>query len=223
MEMFYVSEYGDISIEHEKKLDEINVVLKTTLLSQGELVLVKQILKKYDIEDRDINNLENRSFMLKGGNMEDVHKFMKKTLKKDKATLTAIKYKDGRIELSEEIKEDAEKGVTVEKPHKGCPMPAVIQGEQRASKVLKEFLSDKQNSDFEKYRQFVSIGGYTGKPYLFTSRWCDKVEKVGQLYDIVEKRVVCANCLEILPSEEMLSLKLMIEFKEKEFIGIPIR
>lgn len=223
MEMFYVSTYGDISIEQEENLNEINVVLKTTLLSPAELILVKQILKKYDVEDRDITELENRSFVLKGGNMEDVHKFMKKTLKGNKPTLTAIKYKDGRIELSEEIKKDAEKGVTVEKPHKGCPMPVVIQGEQRASTVLKEFLSEKQNSDFKKYRQFISIGGYTGKPYLLTSRWNPKVDKMGQLYDIVEKRIVCANCLEILPSEEMLSLKLMIEFKEKEFIGIPIR
>lgn len=220
MKMFYVSTYGDISIEYEEKLDEINVVLKTTLLSPGELVLVKQILKKYDVEDRDINDLENKSFVIKGGEMEDIHKFMKKTLKKDKPTLTALKYKDGRIELSEEIKEDAEKGVIVEKPHKGCPMPAVIQGEQRASKVLKEFLSEKQMVDFEKYRQFVSIGGYTSKPYLVTSRWNHGVEKVGQLYDIVEKRIVCANCLEILPSEEMLSLKLAIEFTEKEFMGI---
>lgn len=223
MKMFYVSTYGDISIEQEENLDEKNVVLTTVNLFPGELILVKQILKKYDVEDRDITELENKSFVLKGVNMEDVHKFMKKTLKKDRATLTAIKYKDGRIELSEEIKEDAEKGVTVEKPHKGCPMPVVIQGEQRASIILKEFLSTKQMTDFEKYRQFISIGGYTGKPYLLTSRWNPAVEKVGQLYDIVEKRVVCANCLEILPSEEMLSLKLMIEFKEKEFIGIPVR
>jgi hypothetical protein len=139
--------------------------------------------------------------------------------------LTCVKYKDGKIECVEELKSDtdAETGVTVEKPHRGCPMPSIIDGEVRASIVLKEFLSEKQFSDFNRFRQFVTIGCHSGKPYLVTSRWCNEVLKWGQLYDVVEKRVICANCMELLPSEELLSLKLMIEFKENEFMGVAIR
>jgi hypothetical protein len=222
MKIYFTTMYGDISIEVSAENKE-NVFLKTTELSTNEKAIVKDILKEYDIFPE--NGLDNQEFVLEKRKIEDVHKLMKKLLKKDRPTMTAIKYKDGKIECVEEIKnnEEAETGVTVEKPHKGCPMPSVIEGEVRASIVLKEFLSEKQMIDFERYRQFVSIGGYSNKPYLLTSRWCDKVVKVGQLYDVVEKRVICANCMELLPSEEMLSLKLMLEFKEREFLGMSIR
>ena len=219
MKIYFTTYWGDISIEVSKENRE-NIFLKTTELSPDEKVIVKAILKEYDIFPE--KGIATQIFTLEKRKIEDVHGIMKKLLKKDKPTLTAIKYKDGKIECVEEIKndEEAETGVTVEKPHRGCPMPSVIEGEVRASIVLKEFLTEKQMSDFERYRQFVSIGGYSNKPYLITSRWCDKVVVVGQLYDVVEKRVICANCMELLPSEEMLSLKLMIEFKEREFVGM---
>ena len=66
--------------------------------------------------------------------------------------------------------------------------------------------------------QIISIGNSTGKPYLITSRWCSEVNTFGQLYDIVDKKVICASVWEIPPSEEVLSLKLMIEYKEKELL-----
>jgi hypothetical protein len=221
MKFYFCSMYGDINIETDVENKE-NVVLKTTELSFGEKNIVKEILKEYDIFPE--KGLDFQEFKIEKRKIEDVHKLMKKLLKKDKPTLTCVKYKDGKIECVEEIKNDenVETGVTVEKPYKGCPMPSVIDGEVRASIVLKEFLSEKQFLDFEKYRQFVTIGGNSGKPYLVTSRWCNEVLKFGQLYDVVEKRVVCANCMELLPSEEMLSLKLMLEFKESEFMGMSI-
>lgn len=221
MKIYFTTNWGDISIETDVENKE-NVLLKTTELSSNEKSIVKAILKEYDIFPE--NGIDNQIFTLEKRKIGDVHKIMKNFLKKDKPTLTAIKYKDGKIECVEEIKNDenAETGVTVEKPERGCPMPSVIEGEVRASIVLKEFLSEKQMTDFGRYRQFVSIGGYSSKPYLITSRWCDKVVKVGQLYNVVEKRVICANCMELLPSEEMLSLKLMIEFKEREFLGMSI-
>lgn len=219
MKIYFSACYGDISVELNK--EDKTVILKTTDLSMGEKELLKEILKEYDILPEE--GLENKSFMIKEKKIEDVYKFMKKKLKKDRPTLTAIKYKDGKIECVEELKseelEKAETGAVVEKPHRGCPMPTVLRSEIRASNVLREFLSNKQMADFNKYLQFVSIGNYSEKPYLVTSRWSEKVEKYGQLYDIVEKRVICADCIEIPPSEEMLSLKLMVEFKEKEFVG----
>ncbi len=219
MKLYFTAMYGDISIEIDSENKE-NILLKTTDLSEGEKDLLKEILKEYDIFPE--KGLDNQSFKLEKRKIEDVHKFMKKVLKKDRPTLTAIKYKDGKIECVEELKivdAEVETGVVVEKPRRGCPMPVVLRSEIRASNVLREFLSGKQLSDFNKYLQFVSIGNWSEKPYLVTSRWSEKVTKYGQLYDIVDKRVVCANCFEIPPSEEMLSLKLMIEFKEVEFLS----
>lgn len=219
MKIYFTATYGDISIESNK--ESKSVVLKTTDLSEGEKNLLKEILKEYNIFPEE--GLENKSFVIDNKKVEDVYKFMKKKLKKDRPTLTAIKYADGKIEcieeLDKELTEKAETAAVVEKPRRGCPMPTVFKSEIRASAVLKEFLSNKQMTDFNKHLQFVSKGNWSEKPYLVTSRWNEKVTEYGQLYDIVEKRVVCANCLEIPPSEEMLSLKLMIEFKEKEFVG----
>lgn len=220
MKIYFSAMYGDISIEIDSKNKE-NILLKTTDLSEGEKGLLKEILKEYDIFPEE--GLDNQVFELENRKIEDVYKFMKKVLKKDRITLTAIKYKDGKIECVEELKEvdteAAETAAVVEKPRRGCPMPVVLRSEIRASNVLREFLSGKQLSDFNKYLQFVSIGNWSRKPYLVTSRWSEKVTKYGQLYDIVDKRVICANCIEIPPSEEMLSLKLMIEFKEVEFLS----
>lgn len=215
VKFYFVTTFGDISIE--KTVDK-EIKLTTSNLTYGERKLVRDILKEYKIDVKE-SEIENASFVIAEKSIEDIHKFMKKKLKKNKATITALKFKDGRIELSEEIKQEAEKGATVEQPSRGCPMPVSIAGELRASAVLKEFLSEQQESDFEKHLQFVSKGNYTGIPYLITSRWTKAVEKWGQVYDLVNKKIICANCMTIPPSEEMLSLKLMIEYKEKEFLG----
>lgn len=214
MKIYFSTMLGDLSIEKDGE----NVVLKTTELSGLEKNIVKEILKEYDMFPEE--GIEGKTFNLGNRKIEDVHKFVRNKLKKDKPTLTALKMKDGKIECIEELKgdEEAETGATVEKPRRGCPLPAMLRSEIRASAVLKEFLTEKQFRDFEKYKQFVSIGNWSKKPYLVTSRWSDKVEVYGQLYDIVEKAIICADCMEIPPSEELLSLKLMIEFKEREFV-----
>lgn len=219
MKIYFTTLYGDMSIEIDSENKE-NTILKTTTLSEGEKNVIKEILKEYDIFP--IEGIDNQTFKLEKRKIEDVHKLMKKLLKKDRPTLTAIKYKDGKIECVEELQpkhiEDAKTGVTVDKPRRGCPMPEILRSEIRASVVLKEFLNEKQLSDYNKYLQFVSIGNRSQKPYLVTSRWSERLTKYGQLYDIVDKKIICANCMEIPPSEEMLSLKLMVEFKEKEFV-----
>ena len=216
MKMYFCTTFGDINIEQKDR----DLLLATSRLSYGERMLVKEILKEYKVEFSEEEGIEDKSFIITERKIEDVQKFMKKKLKKDKPTLTALKFKDGRIELSEEVidKKEAESGVTVERPTRGCPMPAAIAGEIRASKVLKEFLSKQQNIDFEKHLQFIAVGNYTKIPYLITSRWCKLVEKVGQVFDLVNWNIICANCMEIPPSEEMWSLKLMLEHKEREFL-----
>lgn len=217
--MYFCTTFGDIELEQMPEyIDNKKVKLTTSNLTYGERKLVREILEEYDIETKEVAEIENASFIIENRTIEDVHKFMKKILKKNKSTITALKFKDGRIELNEEIVEEAEKGVTVEKPTRGCPMPVSIAGEIRASIVLKEFLSSQQNADFESHLQFISKGNYTGIPYLITSRWTKAVESWGQVYDIVNKKIICASAYEIPPSEEMLSLKLMLERKEQEFL-----
>ena len=225
MKAYFPSTYGDINIEQDNK----NVILSTVDLTVNEEETLKEIIKKFYHEKakEPLKSYENTKIILTNTKLEDVHKFMIKKLKKNKATLTAIKLKDGKLELVDEIKpeheEKADKAVTIQKPPRGCPLPEMtLQKEVRASTVLKEFLTEQQIEDFNKHKSFVSIGNHTHHPYLITSRWSEKVNTYGQVYDLVNKHRVCTSCREIPPSEEMLSMKLSVELNELDFLNTPI-
>lgn len=223
MKMYYTSNYGDVNIEQL----ENNVVIETTALTTTEESLLKEILKKYkgkipEFTESD-TSIENRKFTIENVKFADVHKTFTKILKKNKPTITALKFKDGRIEVTEELKdkdaEEATTGATVNKPRRHCPIPSFQTTEFRASNVLKEFLTEQQLQDFEQHRQFIVKGNYTGRKYLITSRWSQKIKTYGQIYDLSTNELICANCNELPPSEEMLSLKLILEYREREFMG----
>jgi hypothetical protein len=224
MKIYYPSVFGDINIEQDNK----NVVLSTVDLTVSEEEVLKEIIKKFVGKIKEpIKTYENTKVIIENVKIEDIHKFMIKKLKKNKLTLTAIKLKDGKLELVDEIKkehvEKADSAVTTQKPTRGCPLPSItVQKEVRASTVLKEFLTQQQIEDFNKHRSFVSIGNYTHHPYLITSRWSLTIEKFGQVYDLVEKRKVCTSCKEIPPSEEMLAMKLSVELNELDFLNTPM-
>lgn len=222
MKIYYPSVFGDINIEQ----NEENVTLSTVDLTVHEEETLKEIIKKFyhNKSKKPPTAYENTKIILPNVKLEDVHKFMIKKLKKNKPTLTAIKLKDGKLELVDEIKEEhtkkADAAVTTERPQRGCPLPNITtQKEVRASIVLKEFLTDQQLHDFNEHRSFVSTGNHTHHPYLIISRWSPKIEQYGQVYDLVEKHRVCTSCNTIPPSEEMLAMKLSIELNEYEFIN----
>lgn len=221
--MHYTTNYGDVSLLQVKD----NVIIETTSLTTIEESLIKEILKKYKdklapLDDID-GSLENRKFTIENVKFTDVHKTFTKVLKKDKPTITALKFKDGRIEVKEELKDkdtkDATTGATVEKPRKHCPVPTFQTTEFRASQVLKEFLTEQQMKDFDQYKQIIVKGSYTGRKYLITSRWSPEISKYGHVFDTSTNELICANCDELPPSEEILSLKLILEFREREFLG----
>jgi len=224
MKVYFPSTFGDLNIEQNEK----NVILSTVDLTITEEIVLKEIVKKfYHEKAKEPTDYENTKIILSNTKLEDVHKFMVKKLKKNKPTLTAIKLKDGKLELVDEIKpehkEKADKAVTTQKPPRGCPMPEMtLQKEVRASTVLKEFLTPQQIEDFDNHKSFISIGNYTHHPYLIMSRWNPKIEKFGQVYDLVDKHRVCTSCKEIPPSEEMLSMKLSVELNELDFLNTPI-
>lgn len=224
MKIYFPSTFGDINIEQDNK----NVILSTVDLTISEEKTLKEIIKEFAGKIKEpILTYENTKVIIENVKISDVHKFMIKKLKKNKPTLTAIKLKDGKLELVNEIKDEhkekVDTAVTTEKPSRGCPLPNMtLVKEVRASNVLKEFLTTQQIEDFNKHLSFISIGNYTHHPYLITSRWSPKVEEFGQVYDIVDKKRVCSSSKGIPPSEEMLSMKLSVELNEFEFLNTPI-
>ena len=223
MKAYFVSEFGDISAEQKGK----NVVLVTKDLTVSENNVLKRILKKYD--DIDSNDLDNKKILVKDVKLSKMYSEMKKELKRGKDTITALKLKNGDIELTDSLEniadddiEDAGDVIVVDKPRRGCPMPEITKRKElSASRIVKMFLTNEQLRDFELYRSFISIGNWSQKPYRITSRWNPDVKKFGQVFDLSTGTVVCASCDDIPPSEEMLSMKFSIELMEKEFLYSP--
>lgn len=101
---YFPSTFGDINIEQNNK----NVILSTVNLTLTEEEILKEIIKKfYHDKAKELSTTyENTKIILPDIKIEDVHKFMIKKLKKNKPTLTAIKLKDGKLELVDEIKDE---------------------------------------------------------------------------------------------------------------------
>lgn len=223
MKIYFPSTFGDINIEQNNK----NIILSTVNLTVNEEETLIEIVKHFAGKIKEpIMTYENTKIILENVKLNDVHKFMIKKLKKNKPTLTAIKLRDGKIELVDEIKEEhlekTDKAVTTEKPKRGCPMPSItLEKEVKASEVLKEFSTQQQIDDFNKHKSFISIGNHTHHTYLITSRWSPTVEKYGQVYDLVDKRRICTSCKQIPPAEEMLAMKLSVELNEYNFLNQP--
>lgn len=177
--------------------------------------------------------------------IEDVQETLAKALKPKRSLLTAIRFSDGRIEEAFEARtaEDgtktisipdepvekawddvhparvAEAAATVAAPIVGCPMPAFVEAEVRASYVLEHFLTPEQIEDYRKLGCFVSLGHDTGHRYMVIHRerpaMCSKFGG-RQLYDLDENRAMCVHDWEVPPPEEMLALHLCLQLPGKE-------
>lgn len=116
--------------------------------------------------------------------------------------------------------------VTVRKPVLGCPAPDFVKAHERATHVLRQFLSNEQISDFEKHQRFLTIGGRTGHRYMITSRHAtDELRSTSfrSVYDIDDSRAMCVHDWGVPAPEEMLTMHLMLSMPDWEnyIRGIP--
>jgi len=136
--------------------------------------------------------------LLLAASIEDVHETLAKALKPKRSLITALLFRDGRIEEAFEtrVSDDgrsktlsipdiepvdeawddvhpariAAAAATVAAPTIGCPMPEFAEAEARASEVLERFLTPEQVEDYRKHGCFVSRGHDTGKRYMVIHR-----------------------------------------------------
>ena len=212
MKIYIPSYLGDVSLESDG--NESKIVY--TELTPVEKERLTKFIDSYKLP---ITEGKSETVVHIPENIQKAHKRFVKIFKIGKPTINAIKLKNGKIELVQEFPETTGKGVTTTKPSRGCPMPIWERAEQRATAVLKEFLSLSQWLDFEKYKSFICRGNYTGTPYLLTSRWNPLCQERGILYSLVDKRMICASMGDLPPAEELLGLKIAIECAESRFIG----
>lgn len=153
--------------------------------------------------------------------IDEVSKVLSDNLNLGRIIVTAVRFADGRMEeVHEKVPEEAEAVATVAKPVRGCPAPNYSFIEQRASEVLRAFLTPEQAEDFEALQQFVSQGVDTGHRYMLTSRTAPGVLPTfggRQLYDLDEQRSFCVHYDDDVPAaEELLALHLFLRLPGHE-------
>ncbi len=164
--------------------------------------------------------------------IEKVAKLLAKLLKPQRKVISAVQFKNGKIEeifddeadpapttiADHPYREPAIAATTVAAPTRGCPAPDFGTAELKARGVLATFLSKDQLDDFARYNRFVTTGADTGHRYMVTSRQATDALASYQrtLYDLDEDRPLCVHDWSVPPAEEMLSLHVLLALPDWE-------
>jgi len=139
-------------------------------------------------------------------------------------TLTAVAFKDGKLEVAEtsaietvvtKAEADSEsKAVSVARPTPCCP--ACVPGSvEPASDVLLSFLSDQEHADWSKHRAIMVTGGRSGHRYLLAHRHSRTAVLNRKIcYDVDDHCVLHFHDWTVPPEEEVLAAKLILEHRE---------
>lgn len=142
------------------------------------------------------------------------------TLKPNRKLVSAIKVADGKLEEVFDLGQVGKGSavVTVAKPARGCPPTDFEQAEIKASEVLRLFLSAEQQRDFERHNKFVAIGADTGRRYMIASRSArsEIARYERSLYDLDDRRPLCAHDWTVPAAEEMLALLVCVSTRGNE-------
>lgn len=147
-----------------------------------------------------------------------------RTTKPATRTLTAVTFKDGRVETAEsaQVEALAERAAadpqavaaSVARPTPCCPRcePGSI---APARDVLLEFLTPTQHADWAAHRAITVVGGASGHRYLLAHRHTPTAVRLGKIcYDLDDGFVVHFHASEVPPEEEVLAAKLILEHRE---------
>jgi len=142
-------------------------------------------------------------------------------------TLTAVSFKDGRLEVAEtgaletlvmkaaEDKDAKEaKAVSVARPTPCCPK-CEVGSIAPARDVLLSFLSAEEHADWAEHRAIIVRGGKSGHRYLLAHRRSPTAARLGKIcYDLDDHFVLHFHQTEVPPEEEILATKLILEHRE---------
>lgn len=222
--------YGDIKLTAQGSQTEI----EWENLSPSERVAMDALGKKFVVDTApDVGKL------LIGKPVEKVEKLLATSMKRGRKLLTAVVFKNGKIEelhrtekegevraLAVKAKDAVVEGaravaaVTVASPALSCPVPEFERAQVRATRVLRTFLTPRQLEDFERTQQFLVVGADSGHRYILTSRQASPavLDKVGgrSVYDCTRGYAVCVHDWTVPAAEELLELALFLQMPGRE-------
>ena len=147
-----------------------------------------------------------------------------KIVKPADRTLTAVAFRDGRLEVAEtgmletlvaKAANDADaKAVSVARPTPCCPR-CEVGSIAPAREVLLSFLSDQEHADWAESRAIMVRGGLSGHRYLLAHRHSPTAARLGKIcYDLEDHCVLHFHDQSVPPEEEVLAAKLILEHRE---------
>ena len=218
--------YGDIQLTAQGDRTEV----EWENLSPSERAAMDLLGKKYRL---DVAHHSGKSTV--DAPIHKVEPVLVKAMKRGRKLLSAVVFKNGRIEEIhrsespyrvpaksgvDEKEADPKAAVTVAEPTRGCPVPEFARADVRATRVLREFLSPQQLADFERTQSFLVTGADSGHQYLLTSRQAppERLAKVGgrSVFDVTRGSPVCVHDWVVPAAEELLELALFLQLSGHE-------
>lgn len=191
------------------------------LLAQFMMAARKKKWTKEKLTEHDV--IDTRTIELNAP-LSKVGPALVKISKPADRTLTAVSYKDGKLEVAEtnmvetlaaKAAEDPEaKAVSVSRPTPCCPRcePGAI---APARDVLLAFLNEQEHADWAEHRAIQVTGGLSGHRYLLAHRNSETAGRLGKIcYDMDDRFVLHFHATDLPPEEEILAAKLILEHRE---------
>lgn len=155
------------------------------------------------------------------GPIAEVGEELRNFLRPEKASITAFKFSDGKIEVTEAASvenaakaKEAEEAASVRRPNKGCPscVPGAV---GPASEVLQAFMTPDQHSQWAKHRALIAVGNLTGHRYLIAHRNTEIAARQWKIAkDLETGGIIQCHDWDVPPEEEVLATKLILEHRE---------
>jgi hypothetical protein len=217
--VYLPSFYGDIRLTAQATETEV----EWENLSPSEREAMTALGKKFDV---DTSTQVGKVVIARP--IDKVEPVLVKAMKRGRKLLSAVVFTNGRIEEIHRVPDggpyrtpaavETEKpraAVTVAQPALGCPVPEFERANVRATRVLREFLSPVQLTDFERTQSFLVVGADSGHRYVLTSRQAppEQLARVGgrSVFDVNRGQAVCVHDWVVPAAEELLELKLFLE------------
>ncbi len=234
MKWYFPSWNGDVRAEADGDSTRITVVAPTAnelaVLEKLDALLhrnkwLPKVRKLWDRDEKSAYRTGQSQTTLIEQPLSKVGPLLVELLKPGEQTLTAVQFKDGRVETvsgasavdalaAKAEQEAATAAASVKRPTPSCPN-CYVDACGPATEVLLDFLSPDQHEDWARERAFVVEGGYTGARYLLAHRSSRHAARHGRIcYDLDAETVVRFHDQRVPPEEEVLAAKLILEHRE---------
>ena len=162
--------------------------------------------------------------------LEEVGPVFMAALKPGPAVLSAVRFKNGLVEVVEHrepgakttekelkalaVKPKAEAAATVKRPTPSCP-DCYVDAVKPATEVLLTFLTPEQHETWARERYIICRGGYSGHCYILAHRSSEIAARNRRIcFDTTDEHILHFHDQSVPPEEEVLSAMLILQHRE---------